>query len=133
MNSGEGEALKRSLGRTIVELRKRNGLTQAELAARLQIHQSMVTRWEKGQALPRSHNIERLAQALEVPVDELLVRKNRPIDGDPSPGTSGDLEFSELFDQLDQLSERDRQALKAVMEAMLTRARMENLIRPRSA
>ena len=132
MSNRHSQAAERiSLGDTIARLRKQRGLTQGELAGRLAIHQSMVTRWEKGQAQPRTYNLEKLAQALEVSIEELLVGDVGQVNA--SLRIVDDPEFIQLFGQLDQLDQRDRDALKAVIEAMLTRARVEAALHPRSA
>ncbi|MDP2624172.1 MAG: helix-turn-helix transcriptional regulator [Actinomycetota bacterium] len=47
----------------IAEARKRAGLTQAELAARLGSHQSVVARWETGRSRPDLDTVMRAVRA----------------------------------------------------------------------
>lgn len=47
----------------IKEARKRAGMTQAELAARLGSHQSVVARWESGRARPDFETLRRIVRA----------------------------------------------------------------------
>lgn len=47
----------------IAEARKRAGLTQAELAARLGTHQPVVARWETGRAKPDFVTVQRATRA----------------------------------------------------------------------
>jgi len=47
----------------IVEARKRAGLTQAELARRLETHQSVVARWERGRTNPDFVTVQRAIRA----------------------------------------------------------------------
>jgi transcriptional regulator with XRE-family HTH domain len=47
----------------IVEARKRAGLTQASLAARLGSHQSVVARWESGRSRPDFETLQRVIRA----------------------------------------------------------------------
>ena len=54
------------------ELRKRVGLTQEELAKRINISLMTFKRWEWGQRAPRLEEIKRIAQALNITEDELL-------------------------------------------------------------
>ncbi len=54
------------------ELRKQAGLTQEELAKRINISLMTFKRWEWGQRAPRLEEIKRIAQALNVTEDELL-------------------------------------------------------------
>jgi transcriptional regulator with XRE-family HTH domain len=50
-------------GSLIAEARKRAGITQAELAARLGTHQSVVARWETGRTRPDFDIVQRAVRA----------------------------------------------------------------------
>ena len=56
--------------------RKRIGLTQAQVAEKLGVHQSTVFLWEKGQTKPRVRLLPQLATLYGVTVDELLSEEN---------------------------------------------------------
>lgn len=56
-------------------LRKRKGITQEELATRLNIVRQTVSKWEKGLSVPDSELLIKLAEILEVPVSQLLGSK----------------------------------------------------------
>ena len=56
-------------------LRKKNGITQEELAARLNVVRQTVSKWEKGLSVPDSELLIKLAEILEVPVSWLLGSK----------------------------------------------------------
>ena len=53
-------------------LRKRSGMTQGELAARLGVGRTSVTMWEIGKATPPTKYLVAIAEALGCTVDELL-------------------------------------------------------------
>lgn len=59
-------------GAIIKQLRERKGMTQAQLAARLQVSDKAVSRWETAKGYPDITLIEPLAQALDISVMELL-------------------------------------------------------------
>jgi len=59
------------LGRVLASLRERRSLSQAELAARVGMTQSTLSRMERGQAQPDAFTFRRLAEALGVTVAEL--------------------------------------------------------------
>jgi transcriptional regulator with XRE-family HTH domain len=57
---------------TLKRLRNKRGLTQVELADRLDVHQVAIARWETGTRRPGVEMLERLAEALGVKITELL-------------------------------------------------------------
>lgn len=59
-------------GAIIKQLREGKGMTQAQLAARLQVSDKAVSRWETAKGYPDITLIEPLAQALDISVMELL-------------------------------------------------------------
>ena len=59
----------------IAEIRKDKGLTQKELAERLNVPQSSISRWEQGKHLPTLEQFIEIAKALETTLDELIGRR----------------------------------------------------------
>ena len=53
-------------------LRKNKGITQEELAARLNIVRQTISKWEKGQSVPDAEMLAKLTEIFEVPVCQLL-------------------------------------------------------------
>jgi transcriptional regulator with XRE-family HTH domain len=117
----------KSLGKNISQFRKLKGLTQHDLAERLNIHQSMVTRWEKDQVQPKSATLERLSEALEVPVEELLSAQEQGTRKTTIRGLSNP-ELADLLGQVHQLDPVDQEALRAVLDAMLTKRRIRDMV-----
>jgi repressor LexA len=54
------------------ELRKKQGLTQAQLACALHVHQTAVSQWECGRTYPDRETIIKLAAFYRVSADVLL-------------------------------------------------------------
>lgn len=54
------------------ELRKRNNLTQKELAEQIGIKQNSYSDWETGKNEPNLENIVKLSKILDTSTDELL-------------------------------------------------------------
>lgn len=123
-----------TLGKKIAHLRRLKDLTQRDLAERLQIHQSMVTRWEKDQVEPKSTTLERLADALEVPVEELFRETNQATT--KARVQIAELEnpqLAELLGQVHELDPTDQDALRAVLDAMLTKRRIQAMVGARKS
>ena len=56
----------------LIRLRKREGVSQEELASYLEVSRQAVSRWEQGTALPDAGNLLKLRQRFGVSVDWLL-------------------------------------------------------------
>jgi transcriptional regulator with XRE-family HTH domain len=69
----------KEFGDVLKALREKAGLSQIELAKRLGIYQSSLSRWELGQGEPGISLVLPLAEALGVPVETLLrLPKGKP-------------------------------------------------------
>ena len=64
--------LSKLLGQRIKDLRKRNKLTQMELAVIIGMETTNLCKLENGGQLPKEENIEKLAKALNVNVRDLF-------------------------------------------------------------
>ncbi len=60
------------LGKRVLEIRVRLGLTQEELAFRCNMHASHIGFLERGERNPSLETLSRLAEGLEIPLHELL-------------------------------------------------------------
>ena len=56
----------------LVQLRKKEGYTQEELADRLEVSRQAISRWELGTAVPDSSNLLRISKLFQVSADYLL-------------------------------------------------------------
>jgi transcriptional regulator with XRE-family HTH domain len=76
-------------GRNLRRVRRREGLSQEELAIRAGLHRTAVGLLERGGRVPRIDTLIRLAGAMEIPPGELL----DGIDWIPGPETEGTFRF----------------------------------------
>ena len=83
------------LNENIRNLRKSRGMTQEELAVRLNVVRQTVSKWEKGLSVPDAEMLQRIAQVLDTTVTELL--DNQP---------AGEEKTDQLAQQLARLSEQ---------------------------
>ena len=60
------------MGMLIASLRKAQGMTQAELAERMQVTDKAVAKWERDLSCPDIHSLPKLAEVLQVSAEELL-------------------------------------------------------------
>lgn len=71
------EKLKAMLGANIAAYRKRQGLTQAGLAAKLNYSDKAVSKWERGESIPDVLTLVQLSELFGVTIDELMADPNR--------------------------------------------------------
>ncbi len=62
----------KTLGNTISELRKKNGMTQTELAEKLGITDKAVSKWERDLSCPDISLLPQIAEIFGISVDELM-------------------------------------------------------------
>lgn len=61
-----------TVGQRIKETRKANGISQFELGARLGVSQAMIAQYESNSRNPKLETLQKIADALGVPVSSLL-------------------------------------------------------------
>ena len=102
-----------AIGARLKELRKREGLTQILLAAKLDMSQSLLSRYERGELRLHGALVAEFAKALKATADELLGIKDVKRHGPQ------DQRFAKRLHRLDGLSERRKQALLMMLDSFL--------------
>lgn len=67
------------IGQRLLEYRKKNGLSQEELAERIGVSRQAVSKWERAEASPDTDNLIMLSKIYGVTLDELI--NGAPLDG----------------------------------------------------
>ena len=65
----------KTMGMFIASLRKAQGMTQAELAEKMQVTDKAVSKWERDLSCPDIQSLPRLAEVLQVSAEELLQKE----------------------------------------------------------
>jgi transcriptional regulator with XRE-family HTH domain len=116
-NNGFAERLK--------QLRIQKGLSQTELANRVNMHNTHISRYERGESSPSSKALKALADCLDVSADFLY-------DGDNTDAAVADFEDKDLlkmFKQAEKLSKKDKELVKQFLGSFLKKKEMEELIK----
>ena len=71
----------KSIGETIATLRKEKGMTQNQLAEKMNVTDKAVSKWERDLSCPDINTISKLADILDVSVEELLKAKKNKYEG----------------------------------------------------
>lgn len=54
------------------EIRKDSGVSQSDMAKKLGISQGAIAMWETGKRVPKTTDLPKIAEALQVPVETVL-------------------------------------------------------------
>jgi transcriptional regulator with XRE-family HTH domain len=103
------------LGKRIQERRKQIGLTQAQLAAKIEVSHTQLTRYESKDIQPPADVLQRLANIFDVSID-YLVNGDK---SDKAQQTLKDAELIQKFKQLDQLPEDEKKSILKVISALI--------------
>jgi len=99
-------------------------ITQARLAELLEVDPRVYNRWERGLATPQFETIIKIADILNVSIDELAGRK------EPTKELQlHNHELQSLYQQVDDLSDEDQQALVLVIDSFVKKTHMTRVIR----
>lgn len=75
---------KQTLGTMITSLRKENGMTQLELAEKMNLTDKAVSKWERDLSCPDINSLPKLASIFGISVDELMqVKSASQLESDP--------------------------------------------------
>lgn len=72
MTESQEKTLMRAFGKRVAELRKKRGMTQEQLAAKVDTHVTTIAFIEGGTKFVRLSTLRKLAQALDVEIKELF-------------------------------------------------------------
>lgn len=97
------------LGENIKSVRKSKGLSQEELAVKLNVVRQTISKWEQGLSVPDSDMLIAISEALETPVSTLLGEKTAESEADDLKAISEKLEIINL-----QLAQRKIMRRKVV-------------------
>jgi transcriptional regulator with XRE-family HTH domain len=106
-----------SIGARISQLRKDKGMTQKELAERLEVTQPVVSDYENDVIRLPADIVGEIAQILEVTSDELLGLKREAL----STGSVKNRRLSRRLQAIDALPKRDQEALLRTIDAFISK------------
>jgi transcriptional regulator with XRE-family HTH domain len=106
------------------ELRKQKNLSQTELGEIAKLHYTHIGRFERGLSKPNGETLMRLSEALGVSSDYLL----EGITNEAAKAKFEDRELLRQFQQVEQLSEEDKNVIKTLLDAFLTKRHIKALI-----
>ena len=113
-----------SFAAKILQLRRDRNLTQKELASIVGVHFSHMSRYERGISLPSIDVIRKLAQMFHVSADYLLFDDSQAM----VRADITDPELLRQFELLSRMHERERTAVKTILDALILKHRLEGML-----
>lgn len=105
-------------------LRSSRKLTQARVAELLGVSPRVYTRWENGDAVPLFATVVKIADILNVTLDELAGRQELAA----SEARIKNPELHRLYKKVDLLPDEDQKALLVVLDSLVKRSGMSRLM-----
>jgi len=109
-------------------LRTARGLTQTRLAELLGMPARSYNRWERGGHVPHLGMAVKIADILQVTLDELVGRKETT-----SEVAIRNHELHQLVQEVDALPDEDQRALMTVMDGLVKKTQLAKMMRQRPA
>lgn len=100
-----------ALDKKLSRLRKKEGLSQAEVAEKLDVSRQAVSRWESGEAKPSTDNFQALCKLYHVSIDDLLNESEEEL---PAPATESRPKGDTQRKALDQMAGNRRSLFSSV-------------------
>jgi transcriptional regulator with XRE-family HTH domain len=104
------------IGTNIRLFRKQKGLTQVELAQKINCSQAIVTAYENNRKKPAIDTLSNLADSLGVTIDQIV--------GKEAPSKTGEKikkpKLWKKFEQIDQLPDTDKRTVFRMIDGLLT-------------
>jgi transcriptional regulator with XRE-family HTH domain len=105
------------------KIRTEKGLSQSQLARAIEVHVTNISRYERGENMPTSEVLAKLAGVLGVTADFLM-------DGsvnDKAQIAISDKELLNQFEEVEKLSQEDKHLIKTFIDAFLTKRKIQQL------
>lgn len=113
----------KEIGERVKELRVQRGLTQQQLADKVNLTYVQIGRYERGGTMPGGDALKKLADVLGTTTDFLM-------NGDQDANTAAllkDRELLHLFKQVEGLSASDKVLVKTFLDAFVTKRQLQKL------
>jgi transcriptional regulator with XRE-family HTH domain len=111
------------LGKRVVELRKKKGLSQSDLAKKVGISYAQIGRYETKGAQPPAEVLKKIADALDTTVDYLISGDT----DEKAVSTLKDAELLQQFRAVEQMDEDDKGTVKKLIDAFITKRKIQQL------
>ncbi len=106
------------------QLRTARKITQTRVAELLTVSPRVYTRWENGDAVPQFATVVKIADILNVSLDELAGRQ----ESNGGEARIHNPELHRLYQKVDHLSDEDQKALVIVLDSLVKRSKVSRVM-----
>ena len=100
------------------KIRAQKGISQEELSKKIAIHPVQFSRYERAQSVPSIEIVQKIADALEVTIDELVYGDQN----NKAEQNIKDRELLNLFSKIQLLNDRQKETVKDFLSAYILKA-----------
>ena len=97
------------------------GISQDELAKKIEIHPVQFSRYERGQSVPSIEVVQKIANALEISIDELVYGNQ----DSKAEQTISDRELLSMFSKVQLLGEKQKETVKDFLSAFILKTELK--------
>jgi transcriptional regulator with XRE-family HTH domain len=119
--------LSKAFGQRLKATREERGMTQRELARRIETQVPQISRYENGVYLPNAETLVQIAGVLKTGIDTLLLGKELPDTGDQP---LKNIVLLERLAEIDQLPREDQEMVVRLIEAVIKSRQGERVFAP---
>ncbi|QMU63058.1 MAG: helix-turn-helix domain-containing protein [Flavobacteriaceae bacterium] len=105
-------------GSVVVELRKKQGISQTDLASRLGIHKNVLGRYERNEVFPSIEIARKIADILDVSLDYLTGKADVQMDKNTRKRILEVSKFEEI----------DREHIFSVIDAFIAKRKIQSIL-----
>ncbi len=108
-----------ALGERITQLRKKNGITQTEMAEKLKVSQQTVQAWEAGRRRIKVSSLPSVAQIFTISLEELFGEAPEKIKSKRGPVPK----WQQQIEEIDSLPKTKQKIISEMLGAMINNSR----------
>ena len=101
--------------------RVQRGMSQEELAKKINIHPVQFSRYERGHSVPSIEVVQKIADAMEVSIDQLVYGDQ----DNKAEQSISDRELLSMFKKIQLLSERQKETVKDFLSSYILKTELK--------
>lgn len=113
-----------SIGKQIQDLRKKNDLSQAQLASKIGVSLTQLQRYENKGVQPPADILKKLADTFNTSIDFLVYGDNEQ----KALQTIKDNELLSQFKAVEEMNSKDKSTIKDIIDAFIKRSKLTKIV-----